>query len=64
MHPGVERADIPHRVPMTPDQVIGLISTYSYVRLREDADDVYAAVRELLATHPDTRGRALVDCRT
>jgi SAM-dependent methyltransferase len=61
VHPGVARADIPHRVPMTPDQVVGLISTYSYIHLREDADDVYAAVRELLATHPDTRGRPLVD---
>lgn len=61
VHPGVVRADIPHRVFMTPDQVVGLISTYSYVNLRDDRDDVYAAVRELLATHPGTRGRALVE---
>jgi SAM-dependent methyltransferase len=61
VHPGVERADVPHRVLMTPDQVIGLLSTYSYVNLREDADDLYAAVRELMATHPDTRGRALLE---
>lgn len=60
VHPGVVRADIPHRVLMTPDEVVGLLSTYSYVRLREDADDLYAAVRELLATHPQTRARALL----
>lgn len=61
VHPGVERADVPHRVLMTPDQVIGLLSTYSYVHLREDADDLYAAVRDLMATHPGTRGRALLE---
>lgn len=61
VHPGVVRADIPHRVPMTPDQVVGLISTYSYVYLREDREEVLDAVRELVATHPQTRGRALVD---
>ncbi|MFC6237068.1 class I SAM-dependent methyltransferase [Longivirga aurantiaca] len=61
VHPGVVRADIPHTVLMTPDQVVGLVSTYSYVYLREDADDLYAAVRELMATHPQTRGRAVVE---
>jgi SAM-dependent methyltransferase len=61
VHPGVVRADVPHRVPMTPDEVVGLVSTYSYVYLRDDADDVLAAVRDLLATHPQTRGRAVVD---
>ncbi len=61
VHPGVEHADIPHRVVMTPDEVVALTSTYSYVRLRDDAADVYAAVRDLLATHPDTRGRRFVE---
>jgi SAM-dependent methyltransferase len=61
VHPGVVRADIPHRVTMTPDEIVALTSTFSYVRLRDDADDVYAAVAELLATHPQTRGRRLVD---
>lgn len=61
VHPGVVRADIPHRVAMTPDQVVALTSTFSYVRLRDDADDVYAAVADLLATHPQTRGRSLVE---
>jgi SAM-dependent methyltransferase len=61
VHPGVEHADFPHIVPMTPDRLLGLLSTYSYVRLRADADDVYAAVRRLLATHPGTAGRAVLD---
>jgi len=61
VHPGVERGDFPHSVAMTPAAVVGLVSTFSYVRLRTDADDVYAAVRTLLATHPDTAGRRVVD---
>lgn len=61
VHPRVEAADFPHTVPMTPDQVLGLLSTFSYVRLRADADEVYAAVRHLLATHPDTAGRNVID---
>jgi SAM-dependent methyltransferase len=61
VHTGVERADIPHRVLMSPEEVVALTSTYSYVRLRQDAEDVYAAVRTLLATHPDTRGRRFVE---
>jgi len=61
VHPGVERGDFPHSVAMTPEAVVGLVSTFSYVRLRSDADDVYAAVRTLLATHPDTAGRDVVD---
>lgn len=60
VHPTVERRDFPHEVPMTPDEVVGLVSTFSYVRLREDSDDVYAAVRALLATHPSTAGRDVV----
>lgn len=59
--PGVERGDFPHLVTMTPEEVVGLVGTFSYVRLRADAEDVYAAVRRLLATHPDTRGRGTVD---
>jgi SAM-dependent methyltransferase len=61
VHPGVVRVDVPHRVTMTPEQVVALTSTFSYVRLRDDADDVYAAVADLLATHPDTRGRRFVE---
>ena len=59
--PGVERATFPHTIAMTPDQLVRLTSTYSYVRLSPRADELYAAVRELLATHPDTAGRDTVD---
>ena len=61
VHPGVVRGDFPHTVAMTPDAVVGLVGTFSYVRLRADADQVRAAVRGLLATHPDTAGRAVVE---
>jgi len=61
VHPGVERGDFPHTAAMSPEAVVGLVSTFSYVRLRTDADDVYAAVRTLLATHPDTAGRDVVE---
>jgi SAM-dependent methyltransferase len=61
VHPGVERADFAHTVAMTPDAVVGLVGTFSYVRLRSDADEVYAAVRELLATHPETAGRTSIE---
>ncbi len=61
VHPGVESAEFAHTVAMTPDEIVGLLSTFSYVRLRPDADDVYAAVRRLLATHPGTAGLDVVD---
>jgi len=59
--PGVERATFPHMIAMTPDQLVRLTSTYSYVRLSPRADELYAAVRDLLATHPDTVDRETVD---
>ena len=61
VHPDVESAEFAHTVAMTPDEILGLVSTYSYVRLRSDADDVYAAVRRLLATHPGTAGLGVID---
>jgi SAM-dependent methyltransferase len=61
VHPEVERADFAHTVVMTPEDVVRLSSTFSYVRLRSDPDAVYAALRELLATHPETRGRDVID---
>jgi SAM-dependent methyltransferase len=61
VHPEVERGDFAHTVAMTPADVVGLSSTFSYVRLRPDSAEVYAALRDLLATHPQTRGRALID---
>jgi SAM-dependent methyltransferase len=59
--PEVERASFPHTVPVTPDGLLDLVSTYSYVRLSPRADELYAAVRELLATHPETTGRDRLD---
>ena len=46
---------------MTPEEVVGLASTFSYVRLRPDSDEVYAALRTLLATHPETSERDTID---
>lgn len=59
--PEVERASFAHAVPITPDGLLDLVSTYSYVRLSPRADRLYAEVRELLATHPDTAGRDRLD---
>ena len=48
---------------LTPEQVVAGIATRSYVATMDDAHrrDFLDRVRELLATHPDTRGRDLVD---
>ena len=59
--PAVIRKDFPHTVSMTPEEIVGLASTFSYVRLRPNSAEVYAALRELLATHPDTAGRERID---
>jgi SAM-dependent methyltransferase len=61
IHPDVEQADFSHVVAMSPDDIVRLASTFSYVRLRSDSASVYSALRELLATHPDTAGRDLID---
>ena len=61
VHPEVEHADFAHTVAMTPDDIVRLASTFSYVRLRPDSEAVYAELRELLATHPETAGRDHID---
>jgi SAM-dependent methyltransferase len=61
VHPQVERADFTHTVAMTPEEIVSLASTFSYVRLRPDSAVVYAALRDMLATHPETRGRDVID---
>jgi SAM-dependent methyltransferase len=61
VHNGVESHEFPHVDPRTVEALVGLLSTFSYVRLRPDRDTVYDAVRQLLATHPDTAGRESVD---
>jgi SAM-dependent methyltransferase len=59
--PGVVRASFEHAVRMTPDQVVALTATFSYVRLSPRAEAIYAEIRELLATHADTAGRETVE---
>ena len=53
----VQRIEIPHEVEQDADSLVALVATYSYVRLRPDADEVYAAIRELVRTSPDLAGR-------
>jgi SAM-dependent methyltransferase len=59
--PSAEHANFSHTVLMRPETVVGLVSTLSNVNRRSDALDVYSAVRDLLATHPDTAGRTEVE---
>ena len=46
-----------HAVEMTPSELVGLVSTFSYVRLRSDAAEVLASVDELARTHAALVGR-------
>ncbi len=59
--PGVEAGLFPHSVTLEPDAVVGLVTTYSYVRLRDDRDEVVRAVRELLPEPVVVDGRASVE---
>ncbi|HEY7859182.1 MAG TPA: class I SAM-dependent methyltransferase [Candidatus Nanopelagicales bacterium] len=52
-----ERAVFAHQVSLTVDSLVGLVSTFSYVRLSPRRDEVLAAVRDLATTHPDLAGR-------
>jgi SAM-dependent methyltransferase len=61
VHPDVVHAEFSHVVAMTPEDIVRLAATFSYVRLRSDSTSVYAALRGLLATHPDTAGLAHID---
>ncbi len=51
------------RQPSTPEGVVAGLATRSYVATMEEPRraDFLAAVRELLASHPDTRGRETID---
>jgi SAM-dependent methyltransferase len=53
----VERAEFRHSVTHTADSLVGLVETFSYVRLSPHRGQVLAAVRELAASHPDLAGR-------
>jgi SAM-dependent methyltransferase len=57
----IEEKRFAHSILLDVDSLVALVSTFSFVRLRADADDVYAAVRELVAHHPQTRGRERID---
>ena len=52
-----ERQVFAHEVSHTVDSLVGLVSTFSYVRLSPRRDEVLAAVRDLATTHPDLVGR-------
>ena len=48
---------------LTPEEVVGSIATRSYVAVMDDARraDFLTGIRGLLAGHPGTRGRAVVE---
>ncbi len=57
----VEENQLEHSMLLDVDSLVALVSTFSFVRLRPDADEIYAAVRELVAHHPQTRGRERIE---
>jgi SAM-dependent methyltransferase len=59
--PDVVRAEFSHSVPMTPEAYVGLVGTFSFVRLHSDAANILDSVRQYLATHDDTRNRNYID---
>jgi SAM-dependent methyltransferase len=59
--PGAARASFEHSVSMTPEQVVALTATFSYVRLSPRAESIYGEIRHLLATHADTAGRETLE---
>lgn len=52
----LEQRTFPFPVRHTPDSLVGLISTFSYVHTRPDAEDICGRVRDLTQTHPDLAG--------
>jgi SAM-dependent methyltransferase len=59
--PNLERHEFPHSIPMSHERIINLVGTFSFVRLRDDAHDVLQQVGKVLATHPDTKDRDIID---
>jgi SAM-dependent methyltransferase len=59
----LRRTDVPHAQVVTPDQVVAGIGTRSYVATMDGAARAgfLDRIRALLATHPDTRGRELLE---
>ncbi len=59
--PGVEADLFPHTLVLEPEAMVGLVSTYSYVRLRDDADEVIDAARALLPDPVEVDGRPVIE---
>jgi ubiquinone/menaquinone biosynthesis C-methylase UbiE len=59
--PNVERREFAHVTPMTKERIVNLCNTFSFVRLRDDVDEVLEQVRTILASHPDTKDRDVID---
>jgi SAM-dependent methyltransferase len=59
--PGVEADLFANTLVLGPDAVIGLVSTYSYVRLRDDADEVIRLARVLLPDPVEVDGRLVIE---
>ncbi len=59
--PGVEGELFTNTLVLEPDAVIGLVSTYSYVRLRDDADEVIRSARALLPDPVVVDGRPSIE---
>jgi SAM-dependent methyltransferase len=57
----IERREFPHTIPMSHERIVNLVGTFSFVRLRDDADAVLEQVREVLRSHPDTRDRDVIE---
>jgi SAM-dependent methyltransferase len=45
-----------HEQLLSLEEFMGLVASYSYVRLRADRDEVMASVRDLATSHPDLGG--------
>ncbi len=59
--PNIKRHEFPHTTPMSRERIVALVATFSFVRLRDDADLILDQVRDLLDSHPDTKDRAVID---
>jgi SAM-dependent methyltransferase len=53
----VERAEFAHSLSLDAEHLVGLVDTFSYVRLSPHRDSLLEQVRELTQTHPDLVGK-------
>jgi len=42
---------------LTPDELVGLVATWSFVGLRDDREELLTQVRRMVQKHPDTDGQ-------